>query len=219
MILQWYNTHNCLCRYMHIYGRFAYLSVYKTYWFTSLRPTHCCEKSDSLIALVGISSRSPCSHKSGWNNAAATFILLDGPMLRIFSLPTCICMPSENAIWMFWICSADLTPCIMRPLAKVYIILKSTWNCLSRNRFIEYIIFMSKRNGRLDPFTVPNNMLRLKTTWWCHQMKTSAALLALCEEIHWSPVNFPHKGQWRGALTFFFNMGLNKRLSKSSRRW
>ena len=28
------------------------------------------------------------------------------------------------------------------------------------------------------------------------------ALLTLCGGIHWSPVNFSHKGQWRGALMF-----------------
>ena len=37
--------------------------------------------------------------------------------------------------------------------------------------------------------------------------------------IHRSPVNSPHKGQWRGALMFFFYMRLNKRLSKQSRGW
>ena len=38
-------------------------------------------------------------------------------------------------------------------------------------------------------------------------------------EIHRSPVNFLHKGQWREALMFSF-ICLNKRLSKqSSRRW
>ena len=36
--------------------------------------------------------------------------------------------------------------------------------------------------------------------------------------IHWSPVNSPHKGQWRGALIFFY-LRLNKRLGKQSRRW
>ena len=30
------------------------------------------------------------------------------------------------------------------------------------------------------------------SSWWRHQMET----------IHWSPVNSPHKGQWRGALMF-----------------
>ena len=37
--------------------------------------------------------------------------------------------------------------------------------------------------------------------------------------IHRSPVNSPHKGQWRGALTFFLDLRLNKRLSKQSCGW
>ena len=35
-----------------------------------------------------------------------------------------------------------------------------------------------------------------------HQMETFSALLAICAEIHRSPVNSPHKGQWHGALVF-----------------
>ena len=35
-----------------------------------------------------------------------------------------------------------------------------------------------------------------------HQMETFSALLALCEGNHRSPVDSPHKGQWRGALMF-----------------
>ena len=37
---------------------------------------------------------------------------------------------------------------------------------------------------------------------WCHQMEPFSALLAICEGN--SPVSgeFPHKGQWRGALVF-----------------
>ena len=37
--------------------------------------------------------------------------------------------------------------------------------------------------------------------------------------IHRSPVNSPHKGQWRGALMFSLICGLNKRLSKQSWGW
>ena len=33
-------------------------------------------------------------------------------------------------------------------------------------------------------------------------MDTFSALLALCAGIHRSPVNSPHKDQWRGALMF-----------------
>ena len=37
--------------------------------------------------------------------------------------------------------------------------------------------------------------------------------------VHWSPVYFPHKSVCRGALMFsFFDLRLNKRLSKKSRR-
>ena len=39
-------------------------------------------------------------------------------------------------------------------------------------------------------------------TWWRHQMETFSALLAFCAGIRRSPVNSPHKGQWRGALMF-----------------
>ena len=38
--------------------------------------------------------------------------------------------------------------------------------------------------------------------WWRHQMETFSALLALCAGNSPVPVNSPHKGQWRGALTF-----------------
>ena len=39
-------------------------------------------------------------------------------------------------------------------------------------------------------------------TWWRHQVETLSALLAFVRGIHRSPMNSPHKGQWRGALMF-----------------
>ena len=39
-------------------------------------------------------------------------------------------------------------------------------------------------------------------TWWRHHMETFFALLVFCLGIFRSPVNSPHKGQWRGALMF-----------------
>ena len=38
--------------------------------------------------------------------------------------------------------------------------------------------------------------------WWRHQMWRFSASLTICAGIHRSPVNYPHKGQWRGALMF-----------------
>ena len=39
-------------------------------------------------------------------------------------------------------------------------------------------------------------------SWWRHQMETFPALLAICAGNSPVPVTSPHKGQWRGTLTF-----------------
>ena len=56
-------------------------------------------------------------------------------------------------------------------------------------------------------------------TWWRHQMKSFSALLGLCEGKPSVTGGFPHKGQWRGALMFYFTCAWKKRLSKQSTRW
>ena len=60
--------------------------------------------------------------------------------------------------------------------------------------------------------------------WWRHQMETFPALLALCAENSWSPVNSPLKGQWRGALMFSLicariNGRVNNREASDLRRY
>ena len=39
-------------------------------------------------------------------------------------------------------------------------------------------------------------------SWWRHQTETFPRYWPFVRGIHRSPVNFPHKGQWRGALMF-----------------
>ena len=64
-------------------------------------------------------------------------------------------------------------------------------------------IFSSYRPNRLPAF---QKLIKQPTTtpyaWWRHQMTTFSVLLAICEGNSPSPVNSPHKGQWRGALIF-----------------
>ena len=61
------------------------------------------------------------------------------------------------------------------------------------------------------------------SSWWRHQVETFSALLALCAGN--SPVtgDFPHKGQWRGALIFslvcaWINVWVNNRDAGDLRR-
>ena len=42
----------------------------------------------------------------------------------------------------------------------------------------------------------------LVISWWRHQMETFRRYWPFVRGIHGSPVNSPHKGQWRGALVF-----------------
>ena len=42
----------------------------------------------------------------------------------------------------------------------------------------------------------------LLNTWWRHQLETISAFLVLCAGNSPVPGEFPHTGQWRGALMF-----------------
>ena len=89
-----------------------------------------------------------------------------------------------------------------------------------------------ERNGlenrsRADSSLISPDRSRFITTWWRHQIETFSALLAVCagnSPIHRSPVNSPHKGQWRGALMFSFicvwiNRWVNNREAGDLRRY
>ena len=52
-------------------------------------------------------------------------------------------------------------------------------------------------NQRLKSQNTPHIL-----TWWCHQMETFPHYWPFVWGIHWSLVNSPYKGQWRGALMF-----------------
>ena len=60
--------------------------------------------------------------------------------------------------------------------------------------------------------------------WWCHQMDIFSNYWPFVRGIHRSPVNSPHKGQWRGALMFSFictriNGWVNNQEAGDSRRY
>ena len=48
----------------------------------------------------------------------------------------------------------------------------------------------------------PCHILSLTATWWRHQMETFPHYWPFVRGIHRSPMNSPHKGQWRKALMF-----------------
>ena len=55
--------------------------------------------------------------------------------------------------------------------------------------------------------------------WWHHQMETFSALLAICAGISPVPGVFPTQWPVRRSFDVFFDLRLNKRLSKQSWGW
>ena len=59
----------------------------------------------------------------------------------------------------------------------------------------------------------------LCTTWWRHQMETFSALLAICAGNSPVPGEFPAQKPVTWSFDVFFDLRLNKRLSKQSWGW
>ena len=74
---------------------------------------------------------------------------------------------------------------------------------------------MAGKVSEQNTLTIGNRVL----PWWCHQWKPFPRYWPFVRGIHRSPVNSPHKSQWRGALMFFFDLRPNKRSGKQSWGW
>ena len=69
---------------------------------------------------------------------------------------------------------------------------------------------------------IPNEDNSIHIAWWCHQMGTFFALLALCAGNSPVPGEFPSQRPMRQSFDVFFDLCLNKHLSKHLRhlrRW
>ena len=63
------------------------------------------------------------------------------------------------------------------------------------------------------------NVVQHPPTWWRHQMETFSALLVLCAGNSSVPGEFPTQRPVTRSFDVFFDLGLNKRLRKHSKRW
>ena len=58
-----------------------------------------------------------------------------------------------------------------------------------------------------------------RNSWWRHHMEPFPRYWPFVRGIQRPLVNFPYKGQWRGASMFSLICALNERLSKQSWGW
>ena len=60
---------------------------------------------------------------------------------------------------------------------------------------------------------------KINLSWWRHQMETCSALLAICAGNSPVPGEFPAQRPLTRSFDIFFDLRLNKRLSKQSWGW
>ena len=113
-------------------------------------------------------------------------------------------------------------------ISKFVLIMKDCWFLADSIIFLKMLLLLQVG---LAPSYHPNQCISISLEfdgsreflreYHFHMMTSSNGniftLLAICAGIHRSPVNFPHKGQRRGALMFFLR--LNKLLSKQWWGW
>ena len=96
--------------------------------------------------------------------------------------------------------------------------------------------FLSQRASNAENVSMPWRLMRnvdyrlhpnfdekIVASWWRHQMEKFPRYWPFVRGIHRSPVNSPHKGQWRGALIFslicaWINAWVNNREAGDLRR-
>ena len=76
---------------------------------------------------------------------------------------------------------------------------------------------MTSSDGHI--FRVTGPLCGEFTAWWRHQMKKFSALLAICAGNSSVPGEFPAQRPVTGSFNVFFDLRLNKQLSKQSWGW
>ena len=78
---------------------------------------------------------------------------------------------------------------------------------------------MGWANNRILHFVYTVHFPHLPVTWWRHQMETFSALLAICAGNSPVPGEFPTQRPVTRSFDIFFDLCLNKRLSKQWWGW
>ena len=82
-----------------------------------------------------------------------------------------------------------------------------------QNALITVIVLLEYSPNGMKTYNI------LQWTWWRHQMKTFSVLLAICAANSPVPGEFPAQRPVTRSFDVFFDLRLNKRLSKQSWGW
>ena len=123
----------------------------------------------------------------------------------LFLIPTVPCHSSK--LGNGWHGNPVLCPRVNSP-GKMTMETHSPWHRLVSER-------ITNEGHRIEGYTC----IVFKLWWWCHQMGTFSMLLAICEGNPLVTGGFPSQRPEMQSFDIFFDLCLNKRLTKQSRCW
>ena len=95
------------------------------------------------------------------------------------------------------------------------------WSCLKQIKWNNIFSYLQIQCIVIFKFLNASSMYSIFPwncrPWWRFDMETLSALLALCGDIHRSPLGSLHKGPVMQCFDVSFNVSLNKLLNKQSR--
>ena len=114
------------------------------------------------------------------------------------------------------------THCVKKEVSFLYLVQISSPSTLRFERYLRY--FLIKFSMSWSPHSLSDSLclyvyLSICFSWWRHPMETFSVLLAIC--VGNSPVTgeFPTQRPVTRIFDVFFDLRLNKRLSKQSGGW
>ena len=97
---------------------------------------------------------------------------------------------------------------------------KHQHNCMESNTTSGIMYLDAKNAGHTNTCIIINGKVYITSfSWWRHHMETFSALLAVCAGNSPVPGEFPSQRPVTQSFDVFFDLHLNKRLSKQSWGW
>ena len=183
---------------------------YRTMWYIIS------QNFNSLRCLVLVIPSFEFDDYRGFRASAGVHKLSVGGVLLIdgFILPNCGTNQhySSAVPWVSRLVKSSSTRLFVQQLAKLFRLTKNTIKAPN------FWPFVYGRDRPANGGSLTHDQSR-GSAWWRHQMETFSALLVICVRNSLVPGEFPAQRQVMRSFDVFYDLRLNKRLSKQSWGW
>ena len=171
-----------------------------------------------IFFLSGLTEHSYCQYETFEATCPDNEVII----MRVARYGRIVIGPCVNADFGFLGCYSDVTKlmdrkCSGRKSCQVLVVDPTFGNIQPCN--MEFKNYLEASYDCLQGENPTTSVTKWASTWWRHQMETFSALLAICAGNSPVPGDFPAQRPVTRSFDVFFDLRLNKRLSKQSWGW